>query len=143
MEQFDREKARRVWQRVQNQPGEERLPANPEGLLLEELTDLRLLGQLALQQKSPLLRELISRTQNRVDTLRGICRLSGLTVPSNLPKLPATPFPTALRRLMGFLLRRQLEYHRLAEHPEYGCLYEGLSEQTKASSLMLAKLIGQ
>lgn len=150
MDQFDREKAQRVWRRVQGErtdlPANPLLQSNPEGLLLEELTDIRLLQQLAKQQREPVasaLRALTSQAQSRAAVLRGICKLSSLTPPSSLPKLEGPELSTGLRRLMGRLLRRRLEYHRLTEQQEYGCLYEALGRETQESALTLARLIGR
>ena len=150
MDQFDREKAQRVWQRVQsNQPAPPPKPPaqpNPEGLLLEELIDIRLLQQLARQQREPLaglLRSLIAQGQGRASALRGICQLSGLTPPSALPKADTPALANGLRRLMGQLLRRRMAYRQLDDHPEYGPLYDSLAQETQASALALAKIIGR
>lgn len=150
MDQFDREKAQRVWRRVQGEraelPTNPLLQPNPEGLLLEELTDIRLLQQLTKQQREPVagaLRTLIAQAQSRAAVLRGICHLSSLTPPAALPKLDGPGLSTGLRRLMGQLLRRRLEYLRLKEQPEYGCLYEALSREILESILTLARLIGR
>lgn len=150
MDQIDREKAQRVWRRVQGErsalPANLLLQPNPEGLLLEELTDIRLLQQLSRQQKEPVagfLRILISQAQNRAAVVKGICRLSELVPPSIPPKAEDPALSSGLRRLMGRLLRRRQEYIRLSEQPEYGALYGALAEETLLSILTLARLIGR
>ena len=150
MDQFDREKAQRVWRRVQGERTElspnPLLQPNPEGLLLEELTDIRLLQQLSKQKKDPVagaLRTLVSQAQNRAYALRGICQLSSLTPPASLPRLDGPELSIGLRRLMGRLLRRRQEYHRLADQPEYGVIYEALGHETADSILTLVRLIGR
>lgn len=149
MEQFDREKARRVWQRVQGERPEAAPPLaqpNPEGLLLEELTDIRLLQQLSKQQREPVagaLKALILQGQSRAATLRCICHLSSLTPPGALPKAETPALAIGLRRLMGRLLRRRQEYRKLSDHGEFGPLYEGLASEIQSSILTLARLIGR
>ena len=116
MEPIDRQKAQRVWQRVQSTHPESPPLAgsNPEGLLLEEITNSQLLEQLARQTREPAqLRLLAQQCQHRANILRGICKLSSLTAPTGIPKPgPQDNFPAALRRLMGQLLRRLQEYRR-------------------------------
>lgn len=153
MEQIDREKAQRVWQRVQSrQPAAQTAHASslsptPEGFVLEELTDGEVLLQLARQSKEPAngpLRQLAAQTQSRAGILRGICRLAGLTAPDQLPKPGRQDnVPAVLRRLMGRLLRRLQEYRKLCDHPEFGPLYEGLAQSSRDSALSLAQVIGK
>lgn len=153
MEHIDRDKAQRVWQRVQSrQPmppavHTPSLPLTPEGLVLEELTDSLLFAQLARQLKDPLaaqFRLLAQQSQNRAGVLRGICILSGLTAPAQIPKPPRQDnISAALRRLLGRLLRRKNEYSRLCDHEEYGPLYERLAVLTVDSALALAGIIGK
>ena len=140
MEQFDREKAQRVWKRVQG----EILPPlslhNPAGLLLEELTDIRMLNLLLRQSKD---RSLLSLYQSRAAVLRGLCRLADQQPPADLPEPRIDNPATVLRRLMGRLLRRLQEYRQLSDHGEYGPLYEGLAQEAQASALRLAAMIGK
>ena len=147
MEQFDREKAQRVWQRVQaRQPlPTPSISAGPEGFVLEELTDAEVLLQLARQSKMPEpLRQLAAQGQSRAGVLKGICRLAGLTAPAALPKVGRQDnIQAALRRLMGRLLRRLKEYRSLCDHEEFGPLYEALALQARDSSLLLAQIIGK
>lgn len=147
MEPIDRQKAQRVWQRVQStHPESPPLAApNPEGLLLEEITDAQLLEQLARQTKeSAQLRLLAQQCLQRASILRGICKLSSLTAPTGIPKPGRQDnFPAALRRLMGQLLRRLQEYRRLNNHEEFGPLYEVLGELTRDTAVLLAQVIGK
>ena len=149
MEYIDREKAQRVWQRVQSRqapaPQPQGLTLTPEGLVLEEMTDSLLLAQLAQQLKdSTVLRTLSQQAQHRAAVLRGVCVLSGLTAPAQIPKPPRQDnVPAALRRLMGRLLRRRAEYETLCTHEEFGPLYRHLMEHTADSATSLAVLIGK
>ena len=151
MDQFDREKAQRVWQRVQRERTPEVGPAqiyplNPEGLLLEELTDARLFLQLSRQNKesaSGPLHALAAQTQSRAAVLKGICHLSGLTPPAQVPATEAQTQSAALRRLAGRLLRRYQEYRQLCDHAEYAPIYEELSAQAKNSAVALCRLLGK
>ena len=151
MEHIDREKAQRVWQRVQSHqtpipaPQAHSLAPTPEGLVLEEITDSLLLNQLAQQIKdNTALRTLSQQAQNRAAILRGICVLSGVTAPGQIPKPPRQDnIPAALRRLMGRLLRRRAEYETLCTHEEFGPLYRHLMEHTADSATSLAVLIGK
>lgn len=147
MEQFDREKAQRVWQRVQaRQPvPTPSLSAGPEGFVLEELTDAEVLLQLARQSKEPaLLRQLASQGQSRAGVLKGICRLMGVNPPAAIPKTGRQDNVAAtLRRLMGRLLRRLKEYRGICDQEEFGPLYEALAGQTRDSAILLAQIIGK
>ena len=146
MEHIDRQKAQRVWQRVQNAPSfPQTATANPEGLLLEEITDAQLLEQLARQVKEPAnLRLLAQQSHHRADILRGICKLSSLTAPSGIPKPGRQDnYAAALRRIIGRLLRRRQEYHRLCDQEEFAPLYEALGELTRDSAVVLAQVIGK
>ena len=147
MEPIDRQKAQRVWQRVQSAHPAAPLPMgmNPEGLLLEEITDAQLLEQLARQTKEPTnLRVLAQQCQHRASILRGICKLASLTPPSGIPKPGRQDnSPATLRRIMGRLLRRLQEYRRLSEHEEFGPLYEALGELTRDTTVLLSQVIGK
>lgn len=149
MEQIDREKAQRVWQRVQarqpQSPPATNLSLGPEGFVLEELTDGQVLLQLARQSKDDaLLRQLATQGQSRSGVLKGICRLAGLTAPSIIPKAGRQDNPQATyRRLMGRLLRRHKQYHSLCEHEEFGPLYAHLAHHTRDSAVLLAQIIGK
>lgn len=149
MEYIDREKAQRVWQRVQShQPTVTQphgLSLSPEGLVLEEMTDSLLFAQLAQQVKDgTALRTLSQQAAHRASILRGICVLSGLTAPGQIPKPSRQDnIPAALRRLMGRLLRRTEEYRKLCDHGEFGELYQGLVKLTRESALLLAQVIGK
>ena len=44
--------------------------------------------------------------------------------------------------LMGSLLRRQKEYCRLQEQPEFGTIYTHLAQSAQNSCALLAKYIG-
>ncbi len=146
MEHIDRQKAQRVWQRVQSaSETPHSMTVNPEGLLLEEITDAQLLEQLARQTKEPAsLRLLAQQSQHRASILRGICRLSSLTAPSGIPKPGRQDnYPAALRRIIGRLLRRLQEYRRLCDHEEFAPLYEALGELTRDSAVLLAQVIGK
>ena len=153
MEQFDREKAQRVWQRVQarqsvsppqysvNQP-----PA-PEGFVLEELMDGEAFLQLARQEKEPAngpLRRLAAQAQERAAILKGICRLVGTAYPTQLPKTAGQDnIQAALRRLMGRLLRRHEQYCQLSEGGEFAPLYQELAQKIQHSMVLLAQAIGK
>jgi len=155
MEQIDREKAQRVWKRVQGDRSAPQAPVSParilqptpEGLLLEELTDVAFFSQLAHQsraQSADPLRQLAGQAQNRAGVLQGICRLAELTTPANLPKPGRQDhLPAALRRCMGRLLRRLREYRQLCDHEEFSPLYEALADQTRDSAVLLARIIGK
>ena len=146
---IDQQKAARVWQRVQSRqapaPQPQGLTLTPEGLVLEEMTDSLLFAQLAQQVKDgTALRTLSQQAAHRASILRGICVLSGLTAPGQIPKPSRQDnIPAALRRLMGRLLRRTEEYRKLCDHGEFGELYQGLVKLTRESALLLAQVIGK
>lgn len=141
MGDINREMQERVWQRVRGQapePSRESTEANPQALLLGELTDIRLLRKTGNHE---ILNQLAQQAVHRADMLRGICILTQMDVPGKLPP-GAEPGPAVLRLLMGSLLRRYREYCRLEAHGEYGPVYAQLAQSAQNSCGLLAKYIG-
>jgi hypothetical protein len=136
MGKLDGNLQQRVWQRVQAMPTESvEQAANPQGLLLEELTDEVQFLQLGR-------RELAQQAAGRAAVLRGLCRILQLPEVPVRPKANRRAEAVAIRDLMGRLLRRHKEYVRLSDHGEFGVIYAALATQTQGSCVLLAKQTG-
>lgn len=145
MEHYDSQLAQRVWQRVQNKPGD--TPAKDISLLLqEESADLNRYLQLQSTMGSslkPLLQELIRQTRQCISILRGIAFLLTDTV----PEIKAYPLPkelpnAALRRLYGSTLQRIYLYQNSESHPEYGVGFQKLHKSSDERCILLLQILG-
>ena len=145
MEQYDRQMAQRVWQRVQvRQPGTPEI--NLASLLQEEATDLSRYLQLqnALGSASqPPLRLLIRQTRQCISILRGISFL----LTDTIPEAKAYPIPkelpaAVLRRLYGSTLQRMHLYQAWEQHPEYGPGFQQLRAASEERCILLLHALG-
>lgn len=146
MEQFDREKAARVWQRVQNREVPEPLRQDP-GVLIRAVAEqsayYRGLSRAMPGKYAERFREYGFRQQKTGDCLKGICRLSGIT-----PKLgAAVPVPQeparrmlekcchGERRLVG-------EYTARMADPDWGRVYAALASEAAQRCGWLLEILG-
>jgi hypothetical protein len=145
MEHYDSQLAQRVWQRVQNKPGD--TPAKDISLLLqEESADLNRYLQLQSTMGSslkPLLQELIRQTRQCISILRGISFL----LTDTIPEAKAYPIPkelpgAALRRLYGSTLQRMRLYQAWEQHPEYGPGFQQLRVASEERCILLLHALG-
>lgn len=130
MEQFDKEKAARVWRRVN-----EAAPA----LVLEGLGELASgEGEMAALCKG-LAPEIARQCASHIAMLRGICHLSGLPRPAAAAgKQEKRPLETACGKCMA-LLRG---YESRFGHPEYGPVFQAMARTKQEQLCRLLALLG-
>lgn len=140
MEQYDSDKAARVWQRVRGEPAADHTPelAGLPGLAAEESALAALYRQMARNQQE--LSRLSRDCGRAFSILRGICAFQdqqpGKVVPS------AGNSRNGLRLCYARTLRCMGEYERLSGHPEYGCVFRHLAEVKKEHACKLLELAG-
>ena len=138
MEQYDAQKAARVWQRVRGEEPRDDLPLPGSE---EQLAALyRSLGRLI---PGPVPGQLEQECMNHAATVRGIWNLIG--TPRQNAKVPEGTKSTA-PALLGTCYSRTLraigEYERFSDHPEYGCAFRILAEQKRQQACRLLGLLG-
>lgn len=137
MQQYDSEKAARVWQRVRGDGPAQDLPELP-ALAAEESALAALYRQMAGQR--PECRSLARDCGRFAAILRGIClfqeRQPGKAAP------PEGNIRNGLRLCCARTLRCIDAYEKLADHPEYGCVFRRLAEAKKEQVCRLLELAG-
>lgn len=147
MEQFDKEKARRVWQRVQavgvvTEPelGVQALAGRESA---ESNTYIRLSRQLK-GKDSQVLRQIAMEDRRHSEVLKGICRMT-----NDMPPVKTPPFPDSgnisqrLQLCYGRKLQLAAEYEKRAAHPRFGNIFEHMAQQEYAHCRTLLSLIGK
>lgn len=130
MEQFDREKIRRVWQRVQ---GTGTPAADPECSYIsvaENLYAYKKLMKTASEQERVLLRQLIADSKMQLSVLQGIEIMekgekSTLSVPSQAQENREN----LLRRCIGRTLQLAAHLDAVGEHSPFFSAYRHLSQK--------------
>lgn len=144
MEDMDQEKARQVWQRVKPapQPGMElramQLAAMENGAVYRSLA-ARFVG-LPRQQMGLLL----EHANRETAILAGMGLLSGGQSRPGKPLLPTRG--TAAEALKGCYHRSRrslVEYTARWTDPEFGCLFQSLSQTAQESCALIAQVLGQ
>ena len=150
MGNFDRERAQRVWQRVQTaqpempvvQPAQQLL-----GWILEEWQTgqryIALQGQLP-SGHSRMLKEMVKEKQAQVACLKGIYRImtgSQPKVATVAPKIE--PAANLLRKCYGSLMRSLAWYDGVSHDPEYGSAYNRLAQQNRTHCQSILTLLGK
>ena len=147
METYDKAKAARVWQRVQNEQ-----TADPtqglQGLIAEEWADAAIYLYLSRRTQgthSAMLKKMSQEEQSHLACLKGIYTLQG----SGKPQVPTPPPPekgssvnTLLRRCYGREMRCLAQYEARAEHPEYGQIFARMAQQEREHCRQLLELLG-
>ena len=139
MQQYDSEKAARVWQRVRSdEPARQDLSDLP-AMAVQELTLAAFYRSLAKQQ--PAFGQYAKECQRSSTLLCGIGALAGA------PCKPAAytgPMPReALRVCYGKTLQLLRQYEALQTHPEYGCGFRMLAEKKQAQACFLLEMVGK
>ena len=149
MEVYDKAKANRVWQRVQN--SNPTVPTDPTqglaGLIAEEWADAAI--YLALSKRvqgnaATTLRKMGQQEQAHMSCLKGMYALQG----SGRPDIPAPPPPdkapvdVILRRCYGREMRCLAQYESRADHPEYGQVFARMAAQEKEHCRLILELLG-
>ena len=150
METVDRQKAARVWERVQAQPQSQpvqRLEAKALlGLIAGESADASAYLQLSRRfsgQQSATLRKLYEQEQSHVACLRGIYTLltgEQPAVPEVQSRLESTG--AALRRCYGREMQCLAAYEARRGDPEYGAVFARLAEREQEHCHILLTIIG-
>jgi len=146
MEIIDKEKAARVWNRVQGEPDSQQIAQGLLGLIAEEWTDAATYLLLARQfqgKESAMLRSLAQQEQAHTACLKGIYTLitgSQPTVRSVPPE--KAPIQAILRRCYGREMRCLAEYEARSSDPEYGRVFQGLAEQERHHCHVILEILG-
>lgn len=152
MTNYDMEKAKRVWQRVQatqmsgcSEP-EDTQAADLLRLIAGEWADAVTYLQLSRKcqgRQATLLRKLFEEEQSHMACLKGIYTL----ITGQKPVVQATP-PTqepmalALRKCYGREMHCLAEYEAKAAHPEYGPVFARLAQQEREHCRLVLELLG-
>ena len=146
MESFDREKARRVWDRVTGGCDRSPDPDVLNALMCHELTDAATLTRLSKQiggRGGDLLR-LARQCRQRAGSLRGICAMAGQAHPCPAIPMPAvTTAGGALRKCYVNSFHRMREYERMSADPDYGPVFQTMAATTRRQCAALLELIGK
>lgn len=146
MEQFDADKAARVWQRVQNREAPEPLRKEPGALIrasAQQAAYYRHLSRALPGKYGERLREYVRQQQRAADCLKGICRLSGIT-PAAGPA--GTVQAEAPIRMLEKCCHgeRQLfsEYAARTADPEWGRVYGKMAAEAAERCCGLLEILG-
>ncbi len=146
METYDKAKAARVWQRVQNAAPV--VPAQGlQGLIAEEWADAALYLALSRRVQAPhnaILKKLSQEEQSHMACLKGMYTLQG----SGRPEIPSpppvdnAPVTVLLRRCYGREMRCLAQYESRASDPEYGQIFARMAQQEREHCRVLLELLG-
>lgn len=146
MENYDKAKAARVWQRVQGAA-----VANPTqglpGMIAEEWADAALYMALSKRVQgsaSAILKKMSQEEQTHMACLKGMYTLQG----SGRPDIPApppadkAPIGLLLRRCYGREMRCMTQYEARASDPEYGQVFARMAQQEREHCRQILELLG-
>ena len=147
MEQFDREKAKRVWQRVQGTLTPDSVPGHDlQELIVRESQDAAV--YLHLSRRIPgrdgaALRQLYEQEQSHAAILRGICALTtGYRPGVSAPQPENGPVEVLLRRCYGREMRCLAQYESRSADPEYGQIFARMAQQEREHCRQILELLG-
>ena len=149
MNEFDSQRAARVWQRVQGERQEQPAPqgANFSALMMDQwqvsAQYLQLSRQLSGKEAAILLR-LARESRAQAMCLKGISILSTGQAPM-LRAVAVQPAPAEglLRRCYGLEIRSLKAYENHRADTEYGSVFENLAQQKREHCCLLLELIGE
>ena len=146
MEGYDKEKAARVWQRVQGSVAED--PTRGlQGMIAEEWADAAVYLSLSRRVQgnhAAMLRKMGQEEQAHMACLKGIYTLQG----TGRPEVPApqpmekAPVSVMLRRCYGREMRCLARYEARANDPEYGQIFARMAQQEKEHCRQILELLG-
>lgn len=146
MEGYDKEKAARVWQRVQGSVAED--PTRGlQGMIAEEWADAAVYLSLSRRVQgnhSAILRKMGQEEQAHMACLKGIYTLQG----TGRPEVPApqpmekAPVSVMLRRCYGREMRCLARYEARANDPEYGQIFARMAQQEREHCRQILELLG-
>ena len=152
MNNFDRQKAERVWQRVrQTQPeqhteGKSDSLEDLQGLIMNEWIAAATYAQLA--RKAPakaaaVLQRLSREEHGHGACLRGMYSLvTGEKCPVHNQPVPDEPMERTLRRCYGLEMHSLKAYEARTGHPEYGHVFARMADQEREHCMALLGVIG-
>ncbi len=146
MELYDRTKTAEVWQRVNSAAAPPTLSGEIPLWITEEIADAHTYASLSHRISGPMsqrLRALSQQEQAHAACLRGISTLINDAPPdvATAVKEPGDPL-IALRTCYGSAMRRLARYESFRTHPEYGPVFERLSQQEQEHCREILELIG-
>ena len=149
-QKFDKEMAKRVWERVQTAQPE--IPVLPQhhkdalqGLIVEEWQEAECYQLLTRQipAKQDVLQKLYQQKKAQVSCLKGIYTMVTGHNPQIHAKTPQTePTERMLRRCYGRQMRCLAQYEARSTDPEYGPIYAKLALLNRNHCHTLLELIG-
>lgn len=146
MELYDRTKAAEVWQRVNTASAPPTLDTEIPLWITEETADAHTYAVLSRRMPGAIsqrLRVLSQQEQAHAACLRGISTLIHDAPPeiATTVKEPSD-FLIALRTCYGHAMRRLARYEAFRTDPEYGPVFERLSQQEQEHCREILELIG-
>ena len=146
MEKYDREMARRVWQRVQGEPPREQpgqnLLAMLQGELMAASTYLMLSRQMS-GRAAQVLQRMYREEQNHAAYLKGMYLLAAGQMPAlRAPQPVKEPLETALRKCYGAELKSASEYEGCSADPEFGHVFAQMARQEREHCACVLEMIG-
>ena len=147
METYDKQKAARVWQRVQAEQPQEASAVELQEMLEEEWLDGATYLQLARQFQGPIrekLQKMGKDEQTHAACLKGIYTLTtgGHPVQKTRQMPPESPH-TILRRCYGREMRCFAQYEARANDPEYGQVFARMAQQEREHCRQILELLGR
>ena len=142
MQNFDTQKAARVWDRVQGN-GVDTLPELIGMEWLDAITYMTLSRRMQ-GRDSQLLRQLAQQEQDHAACLRGIyALLTGGRAVIHTPVVPQADTETLLRRSYGSHMQRLARYEARKNDSEYGEIFARLADQEREQCQKLLAILGR
>ena len=139
MQNFDSDKAARVWQRVRSEaPTAQELSGLPALAMLE--TELEAYFR-RLARRHPTATELAGECRRSAQTLRGICDFAG--IPCEAAAFTGNTPNRLLQTCYGKTLQALREYEARQTHPEYGCAFGVMAERKRRQACLLLEMAGK
>ncbi len=147
MEHYDKAKAARVWQRVQNTVAATNPAQGLQGLIAEEWTDAAIYMALSRRVQgnaAVTLKRMSQEEQSHMACLKGIYTLQG----AGRPDIPAPPPPdnapvsVMLRRCYGREMRCLAQYEARTADPEYGQIFSRMAQQEREHCRQILEILG-
>lgn len=132
MEQFDRNRAERIWQRVQGTREQDREDMPLAGWVYRSQQLRQGLTALQRQLGEQKMQRLILRQREHERILRGMCLLRGVEVPSVPAGGESILREALLRRCIGLSLGLARDYSRWEDEPEFGDVIAYLYRQSQS-----------
>ena len=146
MDQYDAQKAARVWQRVQAEQPQVATATELQEMLEEEWLDGAVYLQLARQFQGAIREKLLKMgkdEQTHAACLKGIYTLTTGGHPAMRTKhMPPESPQVILRRCYGREMRSLARYEGKSKDPQYGQVFQRIAEQEREHCKMILELLG-